>query len=188
MNFERNVLDRSIRLGYNDTMKTYGKYLGIKYTFLTDEAGSRYTDELSACFNDILSTMEAEFDFSRKLRYSRVNRLEGCTAILGEYCKKYRPSERDIFIAGLELLLRAIEYDDEKEYDIGELLYTLKSECDRIYPLLEFGAESAFPKVREFIKEHSKRHRLPEMKKHDEDRTMLILTSVIRALQKAQLR
>ncbi len=188
MNFERNVLDRSIRLGYNDTMKAYGRYLGIKYTFLTDETGNRYTEELSSCFNEILSRMEAEFDFSGKVRYSRVNKLEGCTAILGEYCKKYRPTEKDIFIAGLELLMRIMEYDDEKEYGISELLYSLKNECDRIYPLLEFGPDSAFPKVREFIKEHSKKHRLPEMKKHDEDRTMLILTSVIRALQKASLR
>ncbi len=188
MNFERNVLDRSIRLGYNDTMKAYGKYLGIKYTFLADETGSRYTDEVSACFNEILSRMEAEFDFFHKVRYQRVNKLEGCTAILGEYCKKYRPSETDIFIAAFELLLRAMDYDDEKEYDISELLYILKAECDRIYPLLEFGPDSAFPKVREFIKDHSRKHRLPEMKKHDEDRTMLILTSIIRALQKASLR
>ena len=188
MNFERNVLDRSIRLGYNDTMKAYGRYLGVKYTFLTDETGNRYADEVACCFNEILSLMEAEFDFSGKVRYHRVNKLEGCTAILGEYCKKYRPTEKDIFIAGLELYLRAMGYDDEKEYNIGEFLYILKAECDRIYPLLEFGSESAFPKVREFIKEYSARHKLPEMKKHDEDRTMLILTSVIRALQKASLR
>jgi hypothetical protein len=188
MNFERNVLDRSIRLGYNDTMKAYGRYLGIKYTFLSDETGNRYTEEVSSCFNEILSRMEAEFDFSHKVRYARVNKLEGCTSILGEYCKKYRPTEKDIFVAGLELLMRSMEYDDEKEYNISELLYSLKTECDRIYPLLEFGPDSAFPKTREFIKEHTKKHRLPEMKKHDEDRTMLILTSVIRALQKASLR
>ncbi len=188
MNFERNVLDRSIRLGYNDTMKAYGKYLGVKYTFISDDTGNRYVDEASACFNEILSRMEAEFDFSDKVRYHRVNKLEGCTSILGEYCKKYRPSESDIFISAFELLLSAMDYDDEKEYNISDLLYTLKNECDRIYPLLEFGTESAFPKVREFIKAHSRKRRMPEMKRHDEDRTMLILTSAVRALQKASFR
>ncbi len=188
MNFGRNVLDRSIKLGYNDTMKAYGKYFGVKYTFISDDTGNRYTGEAASCFNEILSRMEAEFDFSPKVRYQRVNKLEGCTAILGEYCKKYRPTERDIFIAALELLLSAMDYDDEKEYNIGELLYILKNECDRIYPLLEFGPESAFPKVREFIKEHSLKNRMVEIKRHDEDRIMLILTSVLRALQKASLR
>ena len=187
LNFGRNVIARSIRLGYNDTMKAYGKYFGVKYTFVSDETGNRYTEAAAACFIDILSKMEAEFDFSRKVHYHRVNKLEGCTTILGEYCKKYYPTETDIFISAFELFLSAIEYDDEKEYDISELLYALKSECDRLYPLLEFGPESAFPKVREFIKEYSPKHRMPEMKKHDEDRTMLILTSVMRALQNVSL-
>ena len=188
MNFERNVLDRSIKLGYNDTMKAYGKFLGKKYTFLTDETGIRYTEEAARCFNRILSLMEAEFDFSSKVRYSRVNKLEGCTSILGEYFKKYHPTEQDIFIAGLELLLKALDYDDEEEYNIGELLYQLKTELDRIYPLLEFGTDTAFPKVKEYIKEYSGKSKIPEFKKHDEDRTMLILTSVMRALQSASLR
>ena len=188
LNFERNVLDRSIRLGYNDTMKAYGKYLGIRYTFLQDETGNRYAGEAARCFIDILSSMEAQFDFSDKVRYSRVNKLEGCTAILGEYCKKYRPSEMEIFVAALEMFLKALDYDDETEYDIGELLYDMKTEYDRIYPLLEFDVESAFAKVRELIKEKSGKIKINELKKYDETRIMLILTSVVRALQRASLR
>ncbi|MBR2411104.1 MAG: patatin-like phospholipase family protein [Clostridia bacterium] len=184
LNFERNVLDRSIRLGYNDTMKTYGRCLGIKYTFLIDETGTLYVDMVTEKFIRILSTMEAEFDFSSKVRYQRVNKLEGCTSILGEYCKKYRPSHKELFIAAFELFLKACDYDDEAEYNIGELLYYLKTEADRIYPFLDMDVPSAFMKVKEFIKTFSK-GRLPELKKHDEDRTMLILTSVVRALQQA---
>lgn len=188
LNFDRGVLDSSMRLGYNDTMKAFGRFLGKKYTFLTDETGERYTKEVASYFNRILSSMEAEFDFSGKVRYSRVNKLDGCTTILGEYLKKYRPTEQDIFIAAFELLLKALEYDDENEYNIGELLYDMKNEFDRIYPLLEFGTDTAFPKVKEYIKEHSGKSRIPEFRKYDEDRTMLILTSVIRALQRASLR
>ncbi len=184
LNFDRNVLSRSIRLGYNDTMKVYGRCLGMRYTFLIDETGNEYVDRVTEKFVSILSKMEAEFDFSPKVRLQRVNKLEGCTTILGEYCKKYRPSQKDIFIAAFELFLRACDYDDEKEYNMGELLYYFKTEADRIYPLLEFDVPSAFMKVKEFIRAFSK-GKLPEMKKHDEDRTMLILTSVIRALQQA---
>lgn len=188
MNFERNVLDRSMRLGYNDTMKAYGKYLGIRYTFLKDEAGDRYIDELSECFIEILSLMEAQFDFSHKVRYHRVNKLEGCTALLGEYCKKYAPSKQDLFVSAFELLLREFSYDDEKEYNAGELIYSLKTEFDRIYPLLEFGTDSSFPRVRELIHEKTGKKKLSDLKKYDEDRIMLILTSLIRAFQKASLR
>lgn len=184
LNFERNVLDRSIKLGYNDTMKVYGKYLGIRYTFLIDETGRDYLEMVTDKFIRVLTKMEAEFDFSSKVRYQRVNKLEGCTSILGEYCKKYRPSREELFISAFELFLKACNYDDEKDYNIGELLYYFKTESDRIYPLLEFDTESAFIKVREFIKGFSST-KLPEFKKHDEDRTMLILTSVIRALQQA---
>ena len=188
MNFDRNVLDRSIRLGYNDTMKAYGKFLGTKFTFLTDETGDRYVEELTACFIPLLSLMEAEFDFSHKVRYHRVNKLEGCTSILGERCKKYRPSEKEIFISALEMLLRAFGFDDEREYNIGELLYELKTDYDRIYPLLEFDFSSAFDRVRELIKEKTGKNRFYNTKKYDEDRVMLILTSLIRALQRASLR
>ncbi len=187
MNFERNVLDRSIRLGYNDTMKAYGKYLGKKFTFLKDETGDRYISELSDRFIEVLSLMEAEFDFSHKVHYHRVNKLEGCTSILGEYCKKYSPTKQDIFVAALEMLLRVLEYDDEDEYNAGELLYSLKTELDRIYPLLEFGTETSFPRVREFILEKTGRKKLSDFKKLDEDRVMLILTSLMRAFQKASL-
>ncbi len=184
LNFDRNVLSRSIKLGYNDTMKVFGKYYGISYTFIPDADGEAYLVEAAEKFSDVLCEMEAAFDFSSKVRYHRVNKLPGCTAILGEYCNKYRPSEKDIFTAGLEMLLRALQYDDEKEYGIGELLYYLKTEVDRLYPLLEFDFESSFDKVKSFIKDFTGSKGF-EIKKHDEDRTMIILTSVIRALQRS---
>lgn len=185
MNFERNVLDRSIRLGYNDAMKTYGRYLGFRYVYIPDDAGMSYLSEASDHFINILSLMEAEFDFSPFVRYHRVNKLEGCTAILGEYCKKYRPSKQEIFICALEILMHSCGFDDETEYKLSDILYLLKTETDRIYPLLEFDTESAFQKVREFIKEQSK-GKGSEIKKHDENRMMLIYTSVMRALQRSR--
>lgn len=186
LNFERNVLDRSIRLGYCDTMKVYGKYLGTKYTFVPDENGFGNISEVADIFTDILSAMEAAFDFSSKVRFQRVNKLVGCTGILGEYCDKKHPSKTDIFISAFEMLLSAIGYDDEAQYSLNEILYTLKNEADRIYPLLEFDTESAFNKVHEFIKGFTK-NKDANLKKHDEDRIMLIYTSVLRTLQRARI-
>lgn len=187
LNFSRDVLDRSVRLGYNDAMKAYGKYLGRLFTFLCEDDFREKLTEISQVFLTILSKAEAEFDFSGKIRFQRVNKLEGCTTILASYMEKTAPSEEDIFVAAAEFFLRAIGYDDEKEYDISALLYHLKTEVDSLYPLLEFDTESAFVKVKEFIKNYVKKVKTADSKKHDEDRLLLIYTSFMRALQRVRL-
>ncbi len=186
LNFNRNVIDRSIRLGYNDTMKVYGRYLGRQYTFLCDNAARDTVAQAASIFVDLLSLSEAQFDFSDKIRFQRVNKLDGCTTILSHYIEKAEPSETDIYIAAAELFLKALGYDDEKEYEITELLYHLKTEVDCLYPLLEFDIQSAFAKVREFIIANGKNKKAAEIKKVDEDRMMLIFTGFIRALQSAR--
>ncbi len=186
MNFGRNVLDRSVILGYNDTMKVYGKYLGYKFTFVPEAENEEKLSSAAHIFLNVLDEMEANFDFSQKVRYHRVNKLEGCTTILGRYCEKYFPTEKEIFISAFELLLRALSYDDEKVYDIDELLYYLKNEADRIYPLLEFDTASAFSKAREFISKFST-VKNTDFKKYDEDRLMLIYTSMLKALQRMKI-
>lgn len=182
MNFERNVIDRSIKRGYNDTMKVYERYKGIRYTFVPSENDFVYLNKLIEVFFPLLNKMEAEFDYSPSVRYHRVNKLLGCTTILGEYCKKEKPQREDITLSAVELLMKAMQFDDETEYRMSELLYCMKTEVDRIYPMLEFDAESAFRKVREFIKNSTGKPL--EIKKYDENRMMIIYVSIMRALQK----
>lgn len=187
LNFNRNVIDRSIRLGYNDTMKVYGRYLGRQYTFLCDNDARDTVARAASEFIDLLSLSEAQFDFSDKIRFQRVNKLEGCTTVLSQYMEKPDPTETDIFIAAAELFMKALGYDDEKEYQITDILYHLKTEVDSLYPLLEFDIQSAFSKVREFIGSNGKNKKTAEAKKTDEDIMMLIFTGFIRALQRSKL-
>lgn len=187
LNFNREVLDRSIRLGYNDTMKVYGRYLGKLFTFLCEDDFREIVSKIASEFINLLSLAEARFDFSGKVRFQRVNKLEGCTSILASYAGKDKPDETDLFIAATEFFLKALGYDDEKEYDLSELLYHLKTEVDSLYPLLEFDVQNAFAKVKEFIKNSGKSIKMHETKKTDEDRILLIFTSYIRALQRVRL-
>lgn len=187
LNFNRNVIDRSIKLGYNDTMKVYGRYLGHQYTFLCDDVYKETVAQAAELFVQLLSISEAQFDFSGKVRLQRVNKLEGCTTILAHYLEKDKPDKTDMFIAATEFFLDVLNFDDEKDYELSELLYHLKSEVDSLYPLLEFDSASAFAKVREFIGNYTKTKKLHENKKLDEDRLFLIYTSYMRALQKARL-
>lgn len=182
MNFERNVLDRSKKRGFNDTMKAYGQYKGTQYTFVPSENGFEHIEKLSEIFIPLMTRAEAEFDFSPFVRYHRVNKLMGCTSILGEYCKNHRPSKVEMTLSAFELLMKAMQYDDEEDFGINEILFRVKAEVDRIYPMLEFDTESAFRKVREFIKDMTGKSL--EIKKYDENRMMLIYVSIIRALQK----
>lgn len=190
LNFERGVLDRSLKLGYNDTMKVYGKYFGTKYTLIPENDDADLLEHTSHVFMSLLTQSEAAFDYTPKIRFQRVNKLEGCINILGDYAGVKYPTEFQAFTAGFELLLRALNYDDEKELNYGEILYKLKTEVDRIYPLLEFDFESAFSQVKEFIRLYTdSKHNTKniDVKHADEDRILLILTSVMRTLQRVRL-
>ena len=59
LNFDRQVLDRSIRLGYTDAMKHFGKYYGRYYPFIPSEEST--ADRAAGRFMDILSAREAAF-------------------------------------------------------------------------------------------------------------------------------
>ena len=186
LNFDREVLDRSIKLGYNDTMKVYGKYLGNVYTFLPGAEKFDEYREYASVFLTILTQMEAAFDFSGSVRFQRINKFPGCTAILAKSGFRELDDELHLFISALEFYLRAINYDDSAEYSLDELLFSLKAQVDGLYPMLEFDAEKAFAVVREYIKN---RHGVKnsELKKYEEDRFMLILTAFIRTLQHIKL-
>ena len=186
LNFDREVLDRSMKLGYNDTMKVYGRYYGRLYTFIPGADGKESLENAARAFISVLNKMEAEFDYSPKIPFQRVNRIEGCMNILADYCGKPHPSSEEVFISALEMFMKLLKLDDTKEYDIGELLFFLKTEVDRIYPLLEFDVESAFSKVKEFVKEYTN-EKFPDFKKNEEDRMMLIITSLMRGLQRVRL-
>lgn len=186
LNFSRDVLDRSIKLGYNDTMKAYGKYYGYDFTFIPGEEGEQRLDYAAGIFTDILTRAEAEFDFSGKVRYQRINKFDGCTTVISDFIGKKKPTEREIFIGAAEMFMKAINFDEEKDYVLSDLLYYLKTEADRFYPLLEFDTVSAFAKVREFMKEFGK-NKNNEIKKLDEDVVMLIFTSFMRTLQRLKL-
>ena len=184
MNFEREVLDRSIRLGYNDTMKAYGRYYGALYTFLPRQSAAHYAD-IAATFLTLLTRMEAQYDFSGTVRFQRINKVPGCTAILAEQCPRGREDELHMFIAALEMYLKLIGKDDMPEYDFDDLLYELKADVYGLYPMLEFDANDAFERVKAFAAEKTDKHN-PELKRFEEIRYAIIVTSVVRTLQQTR--
>ena len=184
MNFEREVLDRSMRLGYNDTMKAYGRYYGGLYTFIP-QRGADYYQEIAAAFISLLTRMEAAYDFSGTVRFQRINKVPGCTTLLAEQCPMGKEDELHLFLAALEIYLKLIGKDDEREYDLDQLLFELKTDVYGLYPMLEFDAKEAFARVKAFAAEKTGKHN-PELKRFEDARYAIIVTAVMRTLQQTR--
>lgn len=179
LNFDKNAIDFSYNLGYFDTMKVYGKYLGNKYTFSFNDR-ALYV-QAGQQFLRLITSMEASFDFSESVHFQRINKQKGCVAILCEKMRKEKCTPEELFIAALEEYLTLLGLDDSVVYDFDQLMYDLKFEADRIYPFLEYDTDTAFTTSIKFIKEHTTLK--PKSIKIEDDRMKIIITSVIRALQ-----
>ena len=186
LNFDRETLEFSIDLGYFDTMKAYGNYLGDRFTFTFpfSEMPRLRTD--AAQFVSLLTESEARFDFSKDVWLQRVNSLPGCTTILADRLGIDRPDETELFVAATELLMELLDYSPRKSYDLLSLLCECKLQVDGMYPMLEYETETAFAYVRRFIQSRAP-ERSPALKALEDDRTMLILTAFVRALQRMEL-
>ncbi len=188
LNFEKDALRFSMSLGYNDTMKAYGHFYGLQYTFIPAPGDVEALCAVASDFIDLLTRSEASFDFSKYVsKRQRVNTLEGSTTILSDVLGVDKPTDTQLFIAALEMLLKSCSYEIDKNYRLGDLLYQLKTEADSLYPMLERGSDEAFPYVIGFIRSHSEPKNPVNKKLEEEDRRLLIFTAVLRALQQARL-
>lgn len=185
LNFDREVLDRSMKLGYNDTMKVYGKYFGRDYTFIPTRE-TEYYAVLAEVFIGVLTEMEAGFDFSGSVHLQRVNKQPGCTSILAARGEEGKHTSLDYFLTALEMVLKILKKDDEKDYNFDELLYDLKTSVDALYPMLDFDVFTAFEKLNDFF-EMQTGERNHDFKKLDDERMKLIITAFARALQRMKL-
>lgn len=182
MNFERNVLDSSINLGYRDVMKAYGRYFGNRYTFVPEPEKSDYYNALADEYLSSLTVTEASVDFARSLKLSRINKLPGCTTLLAETCRNNTPGAVDFFFASLELLMSILGMDDTTEYRTEELLRELKMKADLLYPFLSYDIPTALIKLEAFIKSETGK-KISDFKVLDDEHRRIILICILRALQ-----
>ena len=187
MNFDRKALDFSMQLGFLDVMKSYEAYLGQRFAFSlpTEEYG--LLREYAGVFVSILTLAEARFDFSKSVKMQRVNSLPGCTTILSEILEEDDPTETQFFLAGMEQLMEILSYDPLKVYPLKDILYELKLRVDGMYPMLEYDTDTAFSYVKRFVSSHVPA-KSPALKTLEDERMLLLYTSVIRALQRLTLR
>lgn len=100
LDFDNESIMRNMDLGYNDTMKAYGKYRGFRYTFLLNDEES---------FNDVALALKKSIekvDYEMNLqKYKRIRNILNSKNLL-DYIAKYTDNKE---LSPYEYLLRAEE-------------------------------------------------------------------------------
>ena len=100
LDFDNESIMRNMDLGYNDTMKAYGKYRGFRYTFLLNDEES---------FNDVALALKKSIekvDHEMNLqKYKRIRNILNSKNLL-DYIAKYTDNKE---LSPYEYLLRAEE-------------------------------------------------------------------------------
>lgn len=117
MLFDRNKIKCNMTLGYNDTMKCFGKYIGYRYTFekstLCELNCRRFIIDISRIIS-----------FNRKeglKMYSKLESNQDALQILEEYTNKPL-KDFDYVLRAAEITAELLEIDYLKVYNLNEFL------------------------------------------------------------------
>lgn len=124
MNFDHALLMSNARMGYQDTMKIYGKYYGYVYTF-EKESMEKYRREMEHFLYrmtelDLLVRDEMPIKrFAKKSEFNKVHTL------LAERSEKEKMSPREYFLAAAEICGEVFDVDAAIEYSMEHFVETL---------------------------------------------------------------
>ncbi|MBP3917196.1 patatin-like phospholipase family protein [Clostridium sp.] len=116
IDFSSDLTLRNINLGYNDTMKAYGKYGGFKYTFTDLE---NYSDEKAAAeFTESINKIKEAIN-NLKSSSSSKSFVSSIDDLLAEGTFGKELSERDMLIKGSEVSaeLAGLNGENVSEYE-----------------------------------------------------------------------
>ena len=120
LDFNRELLDQRVRLGYLDTLKTFKQLKGYRFTFYNEEI----PQEIALSFHNQILNYEDHYNH----HLLTINDETPLLDLLKE--KTYLDSLQldDYFILGLELYLEEHNYDDLKVYHFNELIQEIKND------------------------------------------------------------
>lgn len=117
MHFDRSIIDKNMTIGYNDTMKSFNKFLGYRYTF--NLAHKEY------------NTRSFLMDITKKIAYIGQNKLKTLVKpeangdifnLLEMYTDYKRLDDFDYFLRALEISAEIYDIDYVKVYNIDEFI------------------------------------------------------------------
>ena len=115
LDFDRSMMDHMEVMGYNDMMKAYGKYTGLKYTFKNFVMPKYFNNFIKniLMIEHRIATMNDLAEVVRGYDYIEEE-------IAKQLYKKY-VSDEDIFFGILDRLMTLCEMDSEKVYSYKEV-------------------------------------------------------------------
>ena len=124
MNFDHTLLMENMKMGYQDTMKSYGKYKGFYFTFMQDTFSS-FQREIEA-FSDAVARAEALLSETRFRKFVKPGDVKNLFDELEDGTNGRRLSKEDYFVRGAELLGIVFHMDAGKTYGFSSYIKELK--------------------------------------------------------------
>lgn len=115
LDFDREKLQKAKVLGYNDTMKVYGHYIGLRYTFLNFEMPGYVSEYIRA-----LLILETEIKNANRVN-DRFFSESSITDRLKEQTQKSSLTDSDYFFAMLDAIMELCGFDETLVYEFEEV-------------------------------------------------------------------
>lgn len=124
MNFDHALLMANTRMGYQDTMKVYGKYYGYVYTFEKEsmEKYRRAMERFLYRMTELDLLVRDEIPVKRFAKKSEFNKVH---TLLAERSEKEKMSPREYFLAAAEICGEVFDADAAIEYSMEHFVETL---------------------------------------------------------------
>ena len=141
LDFSRDVLERNLRLGYVDTMRAFGCYLGNQYSF--EKSGEAVL--LNAARKYLLWLLRLELTEPESGVQAMLERFSGNTKLNDTLFSHDRGDLLSASLTALEYIMSLLGYAHEDIYDLHVLLPALRQEllCENAAPAVQHASELA---------------------------------------------
>ncbi len=126
LDFDRQMLDWRIQLGYLDTMKAFGGYDGYVYTVTV-----RRNDALTVRFYNLIVDVEAEINAGMIRKKVKVFNPQPLTDVLRAHTRKPVLEIKDYDRAAMEICAQILNIDPDPIYELKELRKLILSEYEK---------------------------------------------------------
>lgn len=117
LSFDKKAISRNINLGYNDTLKAYGKILGFRYSF--KKTHSKNFDLLAEKYSRKIFLFES-IDPAQRIVVKQII-AHPLSSTIREFTLNKSLTKSEIFIRGLEITLELLRYSPLKIYSIENI-------------------------------------------------------------------
>lgn len=124
LDFDSDKLKKAKILGYNDTMKSYGRYMGLRYTFLPFETDSFKDDVVRT-----LLMLETEIKNANRVN-DRLFSESVITDRLKEAEHRDALNESDYFFGMMDAIMDLCGMDDSETYEFRDVLERIVREFE----------------------------------------------------------